>query len=176
MSTPFVRKLPNASRASRASAFPRLRVPASSRRAGEMLLEAKSNCQHGEWLPWLKANVQFSQPQAWRYIEFAKLFAANNLCPEEAENECRRSCRRHGYRPFQGIGGGITVGNAKCPIIGHLTIYLKWGKCTTVVHMGVCGVLEFLRTGHTGEENDDDFRETGSKMHEIRQIRRKRRI
>ena len=31
--------------------------------AGELLIEAKDKLDHGEWLPWLKANFPFSDPQ-----------------------------------------------------------------------------------------------------------------
>lgn len=36
--------------------------------AGKKLLEAKARCQHGEWLPWLKANVRFDERTARRYM------------------------------------------------------------------------------------------------------------
>jgi N6-adenosine-specific RNA methylase IME4 len=53
------------------------------RRAGEKLILAKQQCGHGQWLPWLKKNVRFSQPTAWAYMrvakEWEKLSAANNL-------------------------------------------------------------------------------------------------
>jgi ParB-like chromosome segregation protein Spo0J len=39
--------------------------------AGELLLQAKAKCQHGEWLPWLKANVSFSERTARNYIRVA---------------------------------------------------------------------------------------------------------
>jgi hypothetical protein len=34
-------------------------------------LQAKGQCQHGEWLPWLKANVRFSEPTAQAYMRIA---------------------------------------------------------------------------------------------------------
>lgn len=43
-----------------------------AQKAGELLLEAKRQCRHGEWLPWLKANVQFSARTAQAYMRVAK--------------------------------------------------------------------------------------------------------
>ena len=39
-----------------------------ARHAGELLLQAKSLCQHGEWLPWLEANFDGSARTARAYI------------------------------------------------------------------------------------------------------------
>ena len=36
-------------------------------RIGELLAEQHARCKHGEWLPWLKANVQFGQATAYNY-------------------------------------------------------------------------------------------------------------
>ena len=47
---------------------------------GLILLRAKAQCRHGEWLPWLKENVRFSQPTAWQYMQLATNYKrANNL-------------------------------------------------------------------------------------------------
>jgi ParB family chromosome partitioning protein len=43
------------------------------RQAGKYLLQAKKQCQHGEWLPWLKKNVSFSRAAAYRYMLLAAL-------------------------------------------------------------------------------------------------------
>jgi hypothetical protein len=52
-----------------------------ARTAGLLLIEAKEKCDHGQWLPWLKANVRFSDRTAQNYIRIAKrwdeLVAAN---------------------------------------------------------------------------------------------------
>jgi len=57
-------------------------------RYGELLHLAKALLKHGEWLPWLKKHVRFSQPAAWHYMqlwkrrhepELVKLFNTNNL-------------------------------------------------------------------------------------------------
>jgi hypothetical protein len=49
------------------------------RAAGEALRKAKAQCGHGKWLAWLKANVKFSQQQASRYMQLAKLPVTSNL-------------------------------------------------------------------------------------------------
>ncbi|MBI4693428.1 MAG: DUF3102 domain-containing protein [Gammaproteobacteria bacterium] len=43
-----------------------------ARRAGELLLEAKANIVHGEWLPWLAAHVEFSERTAQAYMRVAR--------------------------------------------------------------------------------------------------------
>lgn len=42
-----------------------------ARRAGELLLEAKTHVKHGAWLPWLKANCRFSERTARGYMRLA---------------------------------------------------------------------------------------------------------
>lgn len=42
-----------------------------ARRAGELLIEAKSVVEHGQWLPWLAANVPFSERTAQGYMRLA---------------------------------------------------------------------------------------------------------
>ncbi len=42
-----------------------------ARRAGELLIEAKGQCPHGRWLPWLEANVTFSPRTAQAYMRVA---------------------------------------------------------------------------------------------------------
>jgi hypothetical protein len=54
------------------------------RRAGEALVRAKQAVGRGRWLPWLRANVRFSQQTASCYMRLAeqwddKLLAAGNL-------------------------------------------------------------------------------------------------
>ena len=41
-------------------------------RCGQKLIEAKAKCEHGEWLPWLKANCEVGHPQATKYMRLAK--------------------------------------------------------------------------------------------------------
>src|SRR5690349_2314819 len=43
-----------------------------AKNAGGLLLEAKKQCGHGRWLPWLKANVRFSERAAQAYMRVAK--------------------------------------------------------------------------------------------------------
>jgi Protein of unknown function (DUF3102) len=40
--------------------------------AGELLLEAKEQVGHGEWLPWLKTNFPFSDRTAPLYMQIAR--------------------------------------------------------------------------------------------------------
>lgn len=43
------------------------------RRAGEMLLEAKEQVEHGEWKAWVERNFDLSYATAARYMSFAKV-------------------------------------------------------------------------------------------------------
>lgn len=44
-----------------------------ARRAGELLIQAKERCEHGEWLPWLKANCpNISERTAQAYMRVAR--------------------------------------------------------------------------------------------------------
>jgi hypothetical protein len=43
-----------------------------ARNAGLLLLEAKKQCGHGRWLPWIKANVRFSERTVQTYMRVAK--------------------------------------------------------------------------------------------------------
>jgi hypothetical protein len=42
-----------------------------ARQAGELLLQAKAQVEHGAWLPWVKANCQFSERTARAYMRMA---------------------------------------------------------------------------------------------------------
>jgi hypothetical protein len=43
-----------------------------AKNAGALLLEAKEQCEHGQWLPWLEANVCFSIRTAQAYMRVAE--------------------------------------------------------------------------------------------------------
>jgi hypothetical protein len=43
-----------------------------ARIVGQLLLQAKEKCSHGQWLPWLRENVQFSERTAQGYMRVAK--------------------------------------------------------------------------------------------------------
>jgi hypothetical protein len=43
------------------------------RAAGEKLLRAKAQCEHGKWLPWLEANVRFDRRTATNYMNLARI-------------------------------------------------------------------------------------------------------
>ncbi len=49
------------------------------RTVGTALLAAKAMCKHGEWLPWLKANVAFNQQRASQLMRLAKLPVTSDM-------------------------------------------------------------------------------------------------
>lgn len=57
---------------------------------GRLLAEAKQGVPHGQWLPWIAANCEFSERQARRYIQAAK----RTLRPISSEAEAADLGRR----------------------------------------------------------------------------------
>jgi phage N-6-adenine-methyltransferase len=47
-----------------------------ARRCGELLIQARVKCGHGEWLPWLDANVRVGARQAQKYMRLAERWPA----------------------------------------------------------------------------------------------------
>ncbi len=45
---------------------------AHAKQAGALLLEAKASMKHGDWLPWLEANLTVSPRQVQRYMQVAQ--------------------------------------------------------------------------------------------------------
>jgi hypothetical protein len=54
---------------------------------GVALTEARERCKHGTWLPWLKANVTFSQRHAYHCIDFAAEVARRANLPADPDAE-----------------------------------------------------------------------------------------
>src|SRR5690349_20603178 len=80
------------------------------RRAGEALLEAKAQCGHGRWLSWLKDNVQFSRPTAWKYMRLAKAWDEGKLEPSYNLTDALRVLIDLGARPEVERSGVILAG------------------------------------------------------------------
>lgn len=55
-----------------------------AREAGELLIQAKAQVDHGQWSDWLKANVQFSERTAQGYMRLAREIP--KLCEEKAQH------------------------------------------------------------------------------------------
>jgi hypothetical protein len=41
-------------------------------RLGRLLVQAKADCRHGQWLPWVKENLPFGERQARKYLRIAE--------------------------------------------------------------------------------------------------------
>lgn len=49
-----------------------------ARQAGELLIEAKQQIKHGEWIPWLEANCEVGPRQAQKYMRLVKVLPKTN--------------------------------------------------------------------------------------------------
>ena len=59
--------------------------------AGGLLIEAKEKVGHGEWLPWLRANCEFSERTAQAYMRVAKRAGELEANPHVADLPLREA-------------------------------------------------------------------------------------
>lgn len=52
---------------------------------GRLLLRAKEGVPHGEWLPWIEANLEFEERQAQKYMRVAKNWEAIEAAKAKSE-------------------------------------------------------------------------------------------
>src|ERR1035441_1020440 len=83
-------------------------------RAGELLIEAKSKCRHGGWLPWLETNFEFTRQTATGYMRAAEhkdemegspsisLEAALKLLGSRRDHHRKDKLRRDELRALEG--------------------------------------------------------------------------
>lgn len=93
--------------------------------AGRLLIEAKDQLGHGEWLPWLSENVAFSEDTAENYMRLARsseqLEQANservrNLSIREALREISRPARRMSAGEMGSVLAGAAADGEKDPL------------------------------------------------------------
>jgi hypothetical protein len=103
-----------------------------ARVAGEHLLKAKAALKHGEWLPWLAANVEVTERQAQRYMKVAenwaalsaKYDAASYLTIDGALKELAKP--KPQAEPSQPAGPKITADQAPSePIVARELVFLQ---------------------------------------------------
>lgn len=95
--------------------------------AGQALLEAKRRLNHGEFLPWLSANCQFSERSAQRYMAIAQHWEPLQLESKsatvadfgirEADKEIRLYRREQKERPEQVDVKTVGVGDSQVEIL-----------------------------------------------------------
>jgi hypothetical protein len=80
----------------------------NARAAGELLLEAKDRCKHGEWLLWIAANFVSSEKTAHNYMRVARRWPqimATAKAQRVADLSLREALRlaRYGYarKPYR---------------------------------------------------------------------------
>jgi N6-adenosine-specific RNA methylase IME4 len=88
-----------------------------ARTAGELLVEAKARCPHGQWLPWLKAAVRFSEATAQRYMQIASRWAELAKSRTVRDLTMRDALRLLATRPAADPGPpAVTAGGAPCTV------------------------------------------------------------
>jgi len=50
-------------------------------RLGVLLLKARSDLKHGQWIPWVKAHVPFDRVRVWRFTRAAESFLTQKRVP-----------------------------------------------------------------------------------------------
>lgn len=60
-----------------------------AKEAGRLLLQVKATMPHGQWLPWLAANIAVSPRQAQRYIQVAQGRPLPIRAPERVESDSK---------------------------------------------------------------------------------------
>jgi hypothetical protein len=50
-------------------------------RLGVLLLKARSDLKHGQWIPWVKAHVPFDRVKVWRFTRAAESFLTQKRVP-----------------------------------------------------------------------------------------------
>jgi len=77
---PILATLPAKINAEHEAAFGKAREALEhARRAGELLLEAKAALKHGEWLPWVRSNCDFSERTAAAYMRLSREWSTLKL-------------------------------------------------------------------------------------------------
>ncbi len=97
-------------------------------RIGGLLMEKKAELAHGQWLPWIKQHMVFSQPTAFNYMNVCKnkdkLLTVNNLkeayrllAPPKQEKEKSQSTTSR--EPEEARAGDQAGGSSREPEAGH---------------------------------------------------------
>jgi protein gp37 len=118
--------------------------------AGERLIRARAKCKHGEWLPWLKKNVKFSQPHASRYMQFAKLITVISLESEEDWEAAEAEWARIKGNANEGEGEAVPVEE---PLPEHVTL-TQWeetGKQTRKRFLTAAGDSKLVDQGKSAK-------------------------
>jgi hypothetical protein len=118
--TPSLSQLATQSNAEHAQAETTLRAGLEhARNAGRLLLPAKEQCQHGEWLPWLKDNVRFSERTARAYMTVARRWEELSKSATVADLSFRDGLKLLSDRPVE---PAATVAGT----LGYHRPFLEW--------------------------------------------------
>jgi hypothetical protein len=64
-----------------------------------MLLEAKEQCEEGEWLAWVERNFHLSEKTAWRYMKLASETVSHRTRASATLSSVTEPGRHPGHRP-----------------------------------------------------------------------------
>jgi len=90
-------------------------------RIGELLTEQKSRLNHGEWLPWVKGNLAFSDDTARRYVT---LYRRKDEIPHNAEFQLTDA-----YRLLSASGEPEEAEPAPLPVASPKPTVTECGTC-----------------------------------------------
>ena len=116
---------------------------------GELLVEQKQKCGHGKWIPWIKANLEFSVDTAGRYMNCFRNRAAlnsastRNLTIEDFAKAAGEPVkdRENTLIPFDLGHGAFGVDRKHCRTFfiqpcGDKGVYVKWCRIIFDDHSG----------------------------------------
>jgi hypothetical protein len=69
--------------------------------AGDLLLQAKNTCQHGQWLPWIREHVAFSDRTAQAYMRLARNAHIRSTVADMSVREALRHLARPRVKSFE---------------------------------------------------------------------------
>ncbi len=81
---PLVTLAEMANEAAEACATSARRTVEQAATCGRALLAAKEQCEHGQWMPWLRQNFDYYPSTAQRYMQVAKAASVRNLADHDS--------------------------------------------------------------------------------------------
>jgi hypothetical protein len=128
--------------------------------AGDLLLEAKAQVKHGEWLPWLKEQCSMSDRMAQRYIRLAQ-----NRAAIEANASRVSDLSIRGALAMLATKRPIFVTQAEDQLdVCFLGAKVKWHEENRELFHETLSLIERLEAAAANHEHDQSTRERAEEM------------